>query len=644
MRTYLVKAACLLLISLGAWAGAGDGPAAMAPAFAAKASDPTFKRVDDRRFLRRVWLDLAGRLPDPQTTVAFLADASEGKYAAAIDQALASEAFTDRWTTFFADLFQNFALLEDSGLYRNAFHQRLRQMVAANTPWDEMARAVLTGSGKGESPQTAMFFWLKEVFEETYRLDYLDDQAGWITDAMLGVQTNCISCHNGQYHLEQVNVGLSKMKRDQFWGLAAFLSSTHFYISYSSFENEPENEAAEEDYFFRVLEVTDIDHPRFDASAGEVIDVFDESDNPNGSAAPEGEYLAESRPGQGMRPPRKGGVVKPAYPFTGETPKPGETRREALARILTADRQFARNMVNRVWAQLLGEGFVEPLNGWDLARLDETTAAANQSTVQPRNGFLLEFLTDWFIQNGYDLRGLIRLIANSKVYQWDYQSVEPGQGAIDANDRWGYWRDNKRVRRIEAEAVVDSMLQVLGITPKYLVTGDDRRLYDSAWQLPGPSEPNVIALFKSDGQGDFQLRTDLDEKFGVADVEELFFFLEFAQGVQQSFGRGDYLNGVPRTNDNDIQNSLLLMNGFITNLWMEESRYFPNVANLIEALGQGQIDGEGVARKLFRDALFREPAAGELSAIMAHIQGLEPGRAVTDTLWVVFNHPDFLHR
>jgi len=633
---------CLICALLAMAEAPGADPATarelMAPALAPAAVKADFHRVEDRGFLRRIWLDLAGRLPDPQTTAAFLADTRADKHARAIDQVIASEAFTERWTTFFADMFQNYAIEPESAVLRNAFHRKLRAMVAANTPWDQMAREVIDGHGPGGAPDAAMFFWLKQVVDNEYRLDYLDDQAAWISDAMLGVQTRCISCHDGQYHLEQVNVGLATMTRRQFWGLAAFLSSARFYLPY---ERLPENEEPALVYFFRNMEIADLDSAGFDPDAGAVLELMRETEARGDT--PDGEYRAVSSAGQGMRPPRNGGVVAPAYPFSGQTPRPGETRRAALARILTADRQFARNMVNRIWAHLLGEGFVTPVNGWDLARLDEATAAANETTVQPRNGFLMEFLTDWFIDNGYDIRGLIRLIVNSKVYQWDYAPVPGGGAAADAADRWGYWRDNKRVRRIEAEAVVDNFFQIMGLEPKFVIAGQPDRVYASAWALPDPGEPSEIALFEITDDGGFRPRVDPGQ-LGAANLDELLFYMEIAQTLQAAHGRGDYAAGRPRDNGSDIQNALTLMNDFLGNIWLEEWRYFPKAAALIRNLDAGALDHESLTTGLFRDMLFREPTAKELSLTLAGIREATSERAVTDVIWALFNHPDYLYR
>ncbi len=642
-----------VVLFLGAFAFSGDqmGPNPALSAAPIESQMPVSLKADsladDRTFLRRIWLDMVGRPPERDRVQAFVNDEDPAKRSREIDFLLNSEMFTDRWTIFFTDLFQIFPLVDrEYPVYRNAIHQNLRNMIASNMPWDEMARSLITGTGKGEAPETAMFLWAKESIEESFRLDYLDDQAAWITDTMLGVQTLCISCHDGVGHLEKVNLGLTAKSREDFWGLASFLASTYLYAGDIDFDAEAEDEEEQILNILRNLRVIDLDQPDGFIRRPFLLATLEGDElGVNGENMFDGSYHAESMVGQGMRPPRSGGVIQPKYPFTGEAPQPGESRRAALARMLTSDRQFARNMVNRIWAHFFGEGFVEPHNGWDLARVDEASALANASTVQPRNAPLMEFLTDWFIDNGYDLRGLIRLLTHSKLYQWDYAAIELGAGAIGEGDPWAFWRDNRRVRRVEAETVVESLNQVLGLKPKYVVAGALEKARTSAWQLPDPSEPSDAALYSLlvNERDEIDFNRDISY-LGVQSIEELFYYTEQAQTLLESFGRGNYIAGTPRNRDNTIQNGLMLFNSFLVNFWLEQINFAPNVLALADALDQGAITKTEVVERLYLDVLFRPPSGEEMDVILDHIQNLPSRQAVADSLWMVLNHPDFLYK
>lgn len=95
-------------------------------------------------------------------------------------------------------------------------------------------------------------------------------------------------------------------------------------------------------------------------------------------------------------------TVTPKF-LDGQEPGPNEKRRQALAKYVTESRQFARAMVNRVWSHFFGRGFVEPI--------DKFT-----SSVKPSHPELLDKLAEDFARHKYDLKWLIRSIANSRAY------------------------------------------------------------------------------------------------------------------------------------------------------------------------------------------------------------------------------------
>lgn len=586
------------------------------------ASDPDHL-VGDRAFMRRVWLDLTGVLPEAQTVEQFAASSNPEKRADMIDLALRSTAFVDRWTNYLEELFKSRFIIPTDPMFRNRFHEHLRQMVADGTPWDEMARDLITYSGLGIDPNSSMTFWIAGFIDTDFRLDYLDDQTTFITETMLGLKTDCISCHDGAFHLEPVNKGLSVMKRQQFWELSAFLASSYLYVPAEALDDRGNDEA-----FFSQLHFVEIDDPNFQNN-GYLV-----------AAEPfnQGEYVAESEAGDGMRKPRDGGVVSPRYFRTGETPQPGETRRQALARMLTQDRQFARNMVNRIWAHMIGEGFVDPLNDWDLGRLDAQSAAAFETTVQARTPALMEELTDGFIASGFDLRELMRTIANTPIYQWDYFS-----GETSCSDGNAYWRQSWRARRLEAEAILESYLRFLEIDLKYVVTGYPDRTFYSTWQMPGTLEPNPFALV-GERDGDYYLLTD-PRSLGYASFDDYYQTQNTVLQLLSQLGRDDRLQELPRRDESNIQIALLMMNNPTFSIYLENAGVSPFLAGLVRDLtGADSAAQEAAVRTLFLQALTREPTSSEMQFALDYVQQHDPQTAVTDLAWALINHPDFLYK
>ena len=130
-----------------------------------------------------------------------------------------------------------------------------------------------------------------------------------------------------------------------------------------------------------------------------------------------------------------------AQPLSLDSP---EDRRVAFANWLASPRNtmFARTIVNRVWGNFMGRGLVDPVD--DL-----------RSTNPPSNEELLAALANDFVQHGYDVQRLIRLIMNSSVYQLSSEA-----NATNQSDDVFY--SKHIVRRLAAEVILDAMSQVTG--------------------------------------------------------------------------------------------------------------------------------------------------------------------------------------
>ncbi len=146
---------------------------------------------------------------------------------------------------------------------------------------------------------------------------------------------------------------------------------------------------------------------------------------------------------------------------------PSGDRRRVLAEWITSPNNpfFARNIVNRVWARLMGRGLVEPVDDF-------------RATNPASNPELLDALAQSFLDSGYDLRELIRTITASRVYQ---QSTEPN--VTNADDEQNFSR--ALWKRLDAEVLLDAVCQVTGVPEKFDgVAGSGRaiQLWDSQVQ------------------------------------------------------------------------------------------------------------------------------------------------------------------
>ena len=395
--------------------------------------------ASDEEFMRRISIDLTGRPPDVDQLLAFLADESTNKRERLIDTLLNSDAFVDRWTYWLGELIRNTTAAPNvSVVGRNLLHQYLHDAVKNDVPFNQIASDLIQATGNSRTNGPVNFV-IRSYSANDPIQDTWDDHTANVSQAFLGVQTLCVSCHDGARHLEPVNTYLSQRKRREFWEQSAFMAS---------------------------IVVNRVPLDPFGNTAIEVSD------------RPAGAYSVNTRGNAGQRPLRSGGPFTPVYMLTGERPAGSDYRAE-LARIMTSDIQFGRAIANRVWAHLMGVGIVDPVDGFDLSRFD----------TQASHPELLNALAQDFMQNGYSLRRLIRTITTSTTYQLSVHY--PGQ-----------WSENYRrlfarrlVRPLDAEEIHDSVMQVTGLQNLYLVDGFDQPV-SWAMQLPDTNEPrrNTDAL------------------------------------------------------------------------------------------------------------------------------------------------------
>lgn len=409
---------------------------------------PPAPRTTDSEFLRRVSVDLSGRIPSPGQAATFINDANGSKRAQLVEDLLASPAYADQLSTFLTNRFKVTRAHDNiSTPARDVFYQFIHQMFERDQPYDEFVRQFISAAGEVDSVPGTQFFarWmdLNGPIQDSW-----DDITEKITTSFLGYKTECVSCHNGRAHLEKINLFLSRKTRSDFWRQSAFLSRMQFV----RLSDDPIG------YRPRVV-VVDRTYGSYSGSVS--------AGNP------------------GCRPARIDAVVTPALFHTGQeassVSSTGKWRND-LATLVTHDRQFARATVNYLWSYFFGYGIVDPPDGWDMARVDPANPPPADWPSQNSNPELLEALTDSLIQNGYHLKPLIRQILNSETYQLSSRYE-------------GQWRPafvryfaRYQARRLSAEQMYDSMITATHTEqPMALVSGTSSVWY--ANQLPDATEP-----------------------------------------------------------------------------------------------------------------------------------------------------------
>jgi hypothetical protein len=261
--------------------------------------------ADDEAFLRRVSLDLTGKLPGPEEIRAFLADRDLEKRAKQIDRLLAGDAYAVNWARYWRDTLTYHTPASGNYLRWQLFDQWLTEQVRRNRPWNEIVTALVTATGIND--ECAPVNYLTAQFGNPVEI------AATTSRVFLGVQLQCAQCHDAR---------TEPWKREQFHELVAFFGRA------------------------KIIQHKDVD------GRGTPYAI---------EGREEGDYYMTDK-----KNPSRLIAMKPRF-LTGESAAADSSdreRRAALARFLTSPKNpwFARAYVNRTWTSLMGWGFYPTVN------------------------------------------------------------------------------------------------------------------------------------------------------------------------------------------------------------------------------------------------------------------------------------------
>jgi Protein of unknown function (DUF1549)/Protein of unknown function (DUF1553) len=305
------------------WAAAKVRPAPMA---------------DEGEFMRRVSLDLIGKIPTAAEARDFLDDPGPNKRAALVERLLDSPAYTSRATEIWRQLLLPEADTEDLGRQvAGDFEAWLRKKVIEEAGYDRIVREILSAKltrRDGDSAQGRLV--PSPVGYYTAKESKPENLATGVARVFLGIRLECAQCHNHPF---------AQWKREQFWSLAAFFAGVPAEVPQDAVVERASRDQAK----LRELTI-----------------------------------------------PGTKKVVKATH-LDGSTPawRPRADTREILAEWVTApdNPYFARAVVNRVWARFFGVGLVEPVDDLDGAAGSELGGLLDELAGQFRaHGYNLKFL------------------------------------------------------------------------------------------------------------------------------------------------------------------------------------------------------------------------------------------------------------
>lgn len=363
--------------------------------------------ADDAEWLRRVSLDINGRVPSRQEVQAFLQNKSETKRYEKIDELIERPQFVEHFATMWTNLLIGRQTPQRTN--REALEKFMRDSFALGRPWTDIVSDLITAEGNFEE-NGAVNFLLSKLDGNPRNDDYHVEATASVTRIFMGMQVQCTQCHNHPFN---------DWKQNQFWEFNSFMRQIR----------------------------------RNDVRQGN-MDLYSELVSMDYS----GPVYFEKR----------SGLMQVAYPeYFGKKMDLSEekfeqdTRRKEFAKLVTSgadgENILAKAFVNRTWSQMFGYGFTRPVDDM----------GPHNPASHPE---LLDYLAEQFVAVDYDVRKLVRWIANSEAYNLTSKFNRDGSNEYD-NPAAGEVPlfSHMYVKGMTAEQLYDSLIVATGAE-----TGRDR--------------------------------------------------------------------------------------------------------------------------------------------------------------------------
>lgn len=421
-------------------------------------------------WIRRVTFDLTGLPPSPDEVAAFEADVSPNAHERVVDRLLASPHYGERWGQHWLDVVR-FAETEgyeydrhipDAWRYRDYVIRALNQ----DKPFDRFVTEQLAGDElapeDNECRTAATFHRLGPVRRNAgnpdialSRNEVLTERTDIIGTAFLGLTVGCARCHNHK---------LEPIPQKDYYRLQAYLAATEEKnIVLASARQQAEWEAKSRVLKEEVQRLRDrakrAQGPEKERLAAELEELEDRLPAPLPTIPSVHNDMPQRTPIHVLKRgvwENKGDAVAPrplsvlSSPDLPELAADVSDPRTQLATWLTSPGHplTARVIVNRAWQHHFGMGLVKTVNDF------------GTKGDRPSHPELLDWLTATFVQNGWRLKPIHRLIVLSSAYRQSSRSPREAEaGRVDPENRL-LWRFNRR--RLDAEEIRDAMLAACG--------------------------------------------------------------------------------------------------------------------------------------------------------------------------------------
>jgi len=445
--------------------------------------------ADRRTLIRRASFDLTGLPPSPEEVEAFVSDKSKDAFAKVVDRMLESKAYGERWGRHWLDVAR---YAETMGRTRNqpfpvAWRYRDYVISAFNQdmPYDRFITEQLAGdllpapdTAERERLTVATGFLalgahdLNEIDARMYEMDVIDEQVAATSKSFLGLTVNCARCHDHKF---------DPIPTRDYYAMAGIFRSTdlknglrrrpplnqlYFYPEMlmrldgkEAWPGKPPEEVAqiEKQYSEMSAQMANYRGPRNRPEAREMAVKIGTMPLPQNLAMGVKEAskpqdcqinIRGDAHSLGDKVPR--GMLQVLTTDANPAPAigPSDSGRMQLAQWITSNQNplTARVMMNRTWQHLFGRGIVDTPDNFGLS---------GSKATHPE---LLDYLAIRFMEQGWSVKKMVREIMLTRTYQ--LSSAHSDRNWESEPDNKLLWRANRR--RLEAEAIRDSMLAVSG--------------------------------------------------------------------------------------------------------------------------------------------------------------------------------------
>lgn len=391
--------------------------------------------ASDDHFVRRVYLDIAGRIPNFEEASTFIKSSDRNKRSKLVDMLLETEGAKTHLYNYFAEMLRVKDNFEADNVRGTPYIGWLKEQIAQNRPWNEMVYDMLTATGK---------MWDKKP-DGTYNgaAGYLLRDSGMPLDNLantltvfIGTDVACAQCHDHPF---------ADWTQRQFYEMAAFFGGTTTRLNGRDFANGDRSKALMDEIEKIVSTNPDLDMRRLRNGIQNYIGANRAAVKDRGASTlklPHDYKYKDGAPNEMVTPKlvtwKPTDLENPAYKETAD-----ENIRTQFAKWMThpENPRFAMTIANRLWKRAFGAAVNEPVTN-----IDDPSNSVNPE--------LLTHLASEMVRVKFNLKEFMRIVYNTRAYQAEVTSEN-----IPMGDK--YYFQGPMLRRMSAEQAWDSYMTMV---------------------------------------------------------------------------------------------------------------------------------------------------------------------------------------